>query len=384
MLHGKYQDPNKICLMIQKASPSVARLLKHAVVPSAPFLELPKILTGFRNSKSNFRRKMPAKDAADPPSFRVWWRQGREREDFETSKSKLLPYLVDTDVVFGFSQGAAMASLLLREHLDKGVDFSPKLVVLYAGYNPDSEWSKTPVATDVPRHDMGSETKIIVVGGCNDNVVPLDRSRQLAKSFGADMLIHSHGHRVAKDDLISQKIVEEAKIIEIDEANHRFQGVLEIRNIGGQKGYGVFALRDFKPGEFVFRANALFVEESRSTHTIQVSSDTHVHMDLPGRYLNHSCSANLGVRNNNEGAYDFHVASCCGQGVKAGEELVFDYETTEYSSIQLNRCGCLAKPCPSCGKGGCRGKVTGFKDNGNAIVDLYGTDNIADYLVSHS
>ena len=44
-----------------------------------------------------------------------------------------------------------------------------------------------------------------------------------------------------------------------------------------------------------------------------------VFMDLPARFINHSCEANVGIRDNNAGAFDFLAL----QPVLRGEELTW-------------------------------------------------------------
>ena len=96
--------------------------------------------------------------------------------------------------------------------------------------------------------------------------------------------------------------------------------------------------------------------------------DTHVHMDLPGRLINHSCRANLGIRDNSMGAFDFYVVGSNGQGIRCGDELTFDYESSEFVSVSIPEC--------MCGADGCRGRLKGFKHNGDKVLDLYGEQYI--------
>ena len=60
----------------------------------------------------------------------------------------------------------------------------------------------------------------------------------------------------------------------------------------------------------------------------------------------------------------------CGTALK---ELTFDYETTEYEVGAFSKC--------LCGSWNCRGKVCGFKYNGDTIRKKYDEENIASYLL---
>ncbi|EJK46695.1 hypothetical protein THAOC_34622 [Thalassiosira oceanica] len=113
------------------------------------------------------------------------------------------------------------------------------------------------------------------------------------------------------------------------------------------------------------------VQEANKRHTIQVGWDRHVLMDLPGRFLNHSCDPNVGVGReiNAGGSYDFVARRDIGDG----DELRFDYETSEYEVGGFDEC--------SCGASTCRGVILGYKHNKDAIDKLYGNE-IAGYLLT--
>ena len=76
--------------------------------------------------------------------------------------------------------------------------------------------------------------------------------------------------------------------------------------------------------------------------------DAHVRIDLPARFINHSCDANCGVMDNEFGAYDFIAR----RTIVEGEELSFNYETSEYVISAFETC--------MCGAENCRGYVAGF------------------------
>ena len=114
------------------------------------------------------------------------------------------------------------------------------------------------------------------------------------------------------------------------------------------KGRGVFAARNLSQGETVVVGRKIKVLPERTIYSLQMDFDLHVQLDEPARVINHSCSPNTGVQNNQFGGYDFvALVDIC-----EGNEITFDYETTEYFSIAVSEC--------LCGSWNCRGKTRGF------------------------
>lgn len=83
--------------------------------------------------------------------------------------------------------------------------------------------------------------------------------------------------------------------------------------------------------------------------------------------MNHSCDGNMGIQDNDTGAYDLYAL----REIKEGEELLVDYESFEYEIKGFDHC--------MCGSEKCRGSVGGFKENGAAIKEQYG-NYYANYL----
>ncbi|HLO86594.1 MAG TPA: SET domain-containing protein-lysine N-methyltransferase [Nostocaceae cyanobacterium] len=133
------------------------------------------------------------------------------------------------------------------------------------------------------------------------------------------------------------------------------------------KGRSVFANRFFHQGETVVVGKRVKILPERTMHSFQMDFDLHIELDEPGRLINHSCSPNTGVRNNQFGGYDF-VALV---DIPAGTEITWDYETTEYISIAVPKC--------SCGSPECRSNIRGFKFLPVEIKKKYG-EFVADYL----
>eukprot|EP00586_Coscinodiscus_wailesii_P020947 CAMPEP_0172494326 /NCGR_PEP_ID=MMETSP1066-20121228/45227_1 /TAXON_ID=671091 /ORGANISM="Coscinodiscus wailesii, Strain CCMP2513" /LENGTH=177 /DNA_ID=CAMNT_0013265217 /DNA_START=208 /DNA_END=741 /DNA_ORIENTATION=- len=153
---------------------------------------------------------------------------------------------------------------------------------------------------------------------------------------------------------------------EIDDANKRYTNIVKVVETP-DCGWGVRASRTFSKHEKVMTAKALAVT-ARDAHTLQKDWDKHVLVDLPSRFINHSCEANVGIKDNSLGAYDFFAL----EEIKEGEDMFWDYETAEYEPLggfQNCKCGALK----------CRGLMKGFKDSGNTIKKQYGS-YYANYL----
>lgn len=156
-------------------------------------------------------------------------------------------------------------------------------------------------------------------------------------------------------------------------ANERYKDSIIIDKTP-TKGWGVFAMRDFEPGDVVLRSTAVQVFSEPNSHTIQTDWNTHVIMDLPALLLNHVCnSSNLVVRPNEYGAYDFVARTRIAGGRDDRMELLFDYATTEYLLQTGFDC--------HCGDVHCRRKLRGFRDHREQIIQVYGKTGVAPYLL---
>jgi len=118
----------------------------------------------------------------------------------------------------------------------------------------------------------------------------------------------------------------------------------------GRKGLGVFALRQFDKGEFIFRrrygrivANAsipaLTPEERR--HLCEIDYARSAVLLAPGCYLNHSCEPN---------AMRSGVKVFAWRRIRMGEEITIDY--------RLNAFGARRSKC-LCGSSSCTGEIVG-------------------------
>jgi hypothetical protein len=118
-------------------------------------------------------------------------------------------------------------------------------------------------------------------------------------------------------------------------------------------GAALIAIRDLAPG-----ASILPIEGRLQSHptrfSIQLDDGTHIEADNglseaamrvrhPWRYLNHSCDPNARIVGRTVVAL---------RAIRSGEQITFDYTTTEASMAEPFHC--------HCGAGNCLGLVRGF------------------------
>ena len=118
-------------------------------------------------------------------------------------------------------------------------------------------------------------------------------------------------------------------------------------------GLGLFAARPLQAGERIldFRGPlidfaATVAKGDRECDALQIGPDLYLDLEDPGRYANHSCDPNAGVRNDG-------VTLVAVRPIRPGEEIRFDYSTTMDDDHWAMEC--------SCGSPRCRGRVLDFR-----------------------
>jgi len=118
----------------------------------------------------------------------------------------------------------------------------------------------------------------------------------------------------------------------------------------GAKGKGVFAVRDFRTGEFIFRRRHGRVLRNRAIrslpaegrrHLVELDFETSAVLLPPGCYLKHSCEPN---------AMRSGVKVFAWRPIRRGEEITIDY--------RLNAFGGERSAC-ACGSANCSGEIVG-------------------------
>ena len=150
------------------------------------------------------------------------------------------------------------------------------------------------------------------------------------------------------------------------EANQRQSKVI-VKRTSDARGWGVFAYQNFSTGDLVMESKSLASYANPGSHTIQTGWNTHVHMDLPARFVNHGCMGTVGIRPNSNDSYDFIALT----DIAKGDEVLWDYECSEWS-MGFFKC--------QCGLPACRGDISGFKTHGQQVIEAYGKQYIAPYL----
>ena len=111
-----------------------------------------------------------------------------------------------------------------------------------------------------------------------------------------------------------------------------------------KKGKGVFALRDFNKGETILRykkskvfrdSEAPKVWKGKFRYLDRVGKSSYMVMQPPERFINHSCSPNVYIKN-------WKIIAM--KSIKKGEELVFDYSINNDFPVTF-RCKCGSKSC---------------------------------------
>ena len=118
-------------------------------------------------------------------------------------------------------------------------------------------------------------------------------------------------------------------------------------------GVGVFATHDIIEGGIVLEINGT-IQQHPTRYSIQISLNEHIECHevlsvdemrarFPWRFLNHCCEPNAAIVGRTLVARRL---------IRAGEQVTFDYTTTEAAMAEPFRCGCGAERC--------LGEVRGF------------------------
>ncbi len=115
------------------------------------------------------------------------------------------------------------------------------------------------------------------------------------------------------------------------------------------KGKGVFSLRQLSKDDVAIVGIPTSESPKRNWKTLQMDVDTHVLLDAPFEYVNHSCDPNCGIKPNQNNGYNL-VAM---RPIAFKEEITFDYCMTEWICVGFRDC--------SCGSDSCRKVIRGAK-----------------------
>ena len=108
----------------------------------------------------------------------------------------------------------------------------------------------------------------------------------------------------------------------------------------GVAGHGVFADQSFEAGDLILPIQGTLVS-SPTRHTIQIDMDKHLALSLddPAIKLNHHCNANACL-------LPHQKALIARYAIPEGDEIFFNYLTSEFELAHPFDCQCDAAICP--------------------------------------
>jgi len=127
-----------------------------------------------------------------------------------------------------------------------------------------------------------------------------------------------------------------------------FDDDVEVRDRGGKVGCGVFAARQFLPGELVMEVTGQLIHRKNyegSTYVMELDEKLYLEPTIPAAFVNHSCSPNAELVKITDHSLGF-IAIC---NIEEESEVTFDYQWEAKGWI----------PACKCGSPNCRGWVVG-------------------------
>lgn len=114
----------------------------------------------------------------------------------------------------------------------------------------------------------------------------------------------------------------------------------DIRVGEGLSGTGVYAIRQFLPGELVFEVTGQLLRQSQyegSSYVMELCDQWYLEPTIPGAFLNHSCSPNAELVQLTTSS--LAVVALC--NIEPESEITFDYQWQAADWIPKCRCGAL-------------------------------------------
>lgn len=137
-------------------------------------------------------------------------------------------------------------------------------------------------------------------------------------------------------------------------------------------GKGLFADKGIKKGEIIadWTGSKIYEADKCSSlpkgvadYAIQFEEHKWIDTESIGRYINHSCEPNCGIKGK------FQIVTM--RDIREGEELTFDYEMTEDSDWRMS--------C-QCGSKSCRKIIGTYKNMPNEVREKY-KEYISEWLI---
>ncbi|GAA5508985.1 SET domain-containing protein [Novipirellula caenicola] len=113
---------------------------------------------------------------------------------------------------------------------------------------------------------------------------------------------------------------------------------VEVRK--GKYGLGVYAVRQFLPGELVFEVTGQLLSHENyhgSNYVMELNENWYLEPTIPAAFLNHSCSPNSELVQLTK--YSLGLVAIC--NIEPESEIVFDYQWEPHEGTPQCRCGAL-------------------------------------------
>lgn len=114
---------------------------------------------------------------------------------------------------------------------------------------------------------------------------------------------------------------------------------VEVRE-SGAAGMGVFAKRQFLPGEIVLEVDGQLLRQkdyNASSYVMELNSKWYLEPSIPGAFVNHSCSPNIELVEMTK----FSLGFVALVNIEPDSELVFDYQWPALDWTPRCHCGSL-------------------------------------------
>ncbi|KAK8799614.1 hypothetical protein WA158_006162 [Blastocystis sp. Blastoise] len=208
-LHGRYQCAKTFQSKMSLLSHLCSKLPIEFTFMNGPFVDIPPIL----KKGNRFVHSVPSiRDVED--EYRGWW-PGTNRDNFPYIHGTLVNYLELNDIrkfdgIIGFSQGAALASILSSEEMSSELHWQPKMVILFSGNLPKL------IYPELYTTNFISDISTLHIYGKQDQVIPFSSANELYEAmkhdiFDCQILAHPSGHIIPVDTLSLNRIVKYIK-----------------------------------------------------------------------------------------------------------------------------------------------------------------------------
>lgn len=112
---------------------------------------------------------------------------------------------------------------------------------------------------------------------------------------------------------------------------------VEVHN-GGSCGYGMYAVRQFMPGELIVEVGGQLLRQDKyatSRYVMELDDKWYLEPDIPAAFSNHSCNPNSELVQLTK--YTMGIVAIC--NIEPGTEICYDYQWPALDWIPKCQCG---------------------------------------------